>query len=126
MLYIHALFCISYHSNKAFSLVLMLYLRFPCNDLTSNSCLYSDLKHLPRYGVFESLTHGFPCAVRTVSVMKTHLSEPKPSVKHYCSPLPARKKKREQSLTSTVLTKSPQNTVADNEISYLVIPNECR
>lgn len=55
---------------------LTLYLRFSSNDLTSNGCLHSDLKHLPRYGVFESLAHGFPWAVRTVSVMKTHQSKP--------------------------------------------------
>lgn len=46
---------------------LLLCLRFSCDDLTSNGCLNSDLKHLPGYGVFQALTHGFACAVGTVS-----------------------------------------------------------
>lgn len=75
VLSIYILFCISYHSLNPSSLLVLIYLRFPCYDLISNGCLHSDLKHLPWYGVFESLTHGFPCAVRTVSVKKTHPSE---------------------------------------------------
>lgn len=46
---------------------LLFCLRFSCDDLTSNGCLNSDLKHLPGYGVFQALTHGFACAVCTVS-----------------------------------------------------------
>lgn len=45
----------------------MLYLRLSCDDPTSNGSLHSDLKHLPRDGVLEALTHGFAWAVRTVS-----------------------------------------------------------
>ena len=71
------LFCISVHSKKAFSVVLILCLRFPCDDLASDGCLYSDLKHLSRYGVFESLTHRLPTAVRSVSVKKAHNQDQK-------------------------------------------------
>lgn len=73
MLGIYILFTI--HERPS-SLCVLMYLRFPCYDLTSNGCLYSDFKHLSGYGVFESLAHGFPCAVRTVSADKTHPSEP--------------------------------------------------
>lgn len=40
-------------------LITLLYLRLSSNDLTSNGSLHSDLKHLPRDGVFEALAHGF-------------------------------------------------------------------
>lgn len=69
------------HILRYFNEVLsLMYLRFPCDDLTANGCLHSDLKHLPWYGVFESLTHGFPCAVRRVSERKrTHTHRTKNS-----------------------------------------------
>lgn len=73
----------------------MLYLRLSCYDLTSNSCLYSYLKHLPWYGVFESLTYGFACSVSTVSVTKK-------TVKCYSSTLPTSTKKV-KSIKSTLL-----------------------
>jgi len=53
-----------------------LYLRFPRDDLIPDGCLHSDLKHLPRNGVLEALTHGFPHAVRPVPVRRTSEGRP--------------------------------------------------
>lgn len=43
-------------------------LRLSCDDLTPDGCLDSDLKHLPRYGLFEALTHGLSHTVGPLSV----------------------------------------------------------
>lgn len=41
--------------------------RFPGDDFAPDSCLYSNLKHLPGDGFLQPYTHGFPCVIGPVS-----------------------------------------------------------